>query len=409
MPLVDFAREEGRPYDFPVAGGDFSSLEIHVTTMKTSYNYFIDMKSGRLVKDFLLEDGKQVATLCRVTLTKKDGRYSPGIRLWKRDKAKAKSAAVAIELFDWQEWGTAGVRASVDTSSCQANFWRLIEFLQSYDGIELPRGKFRLVDNQSAELVDILRGQDKEHVVAAVRDALGADLNENDIHLLSNRKKKLEEFRKLLEQPDYFDRQRVRFGKDGRKSKPEAVWQKFFESNHWIFGYGLNVISTQAVDDSKLERITTGANFFGGAGKRIDAILRSRGFISSLMFCEIKTHATRLLAHDAYRPPDVFRPSDEFSGGIAQLQKTVDKALREIKEAFHRFAEPDGTPSGIEVAAIKPKQALVIGQLQEFNTEHGINRERVTSFELFRRSVPEIEVITFDELFERVRFIVQDA
>lgn len=31
----------------------------------------------------------------------------------------------------------------------------------------------------------------------------------------------------------------------------EAVWQKFFEKNPWIFGYGLNFIFTSKLDDDK--------------------------------------------------------------------------------------------------------------------------------------------------------------
>ena len=54
-----------------------------------------------------------------------------------------------------------------------------------------------------------------------------------------------------------------------------------FEENPWIFGYGLNLISAEALDEEKLEQITTGSSVFGGAGKRSDAVLRMRGVISS--------------------------------------------------------------------------------------------------------------------------------
>ena len=49
---------------------------------------------------------------------------------------------------------------------------------------------------------------------------------------------------------------------------------------------------------------------------------------------------------------------------------------------------------------------MVVGSLQEFMTDRGVNQERYRSFELYRRNTYSPEIITFDELFERARFIV---
>lgn len=54
-----------------------------------------------------------------------------------------------------------------------------------------------------------------------------------------------------------------------------------------------------------------------------------------------------------------------------------------------------------------PNSFLVVGSLQEFVSEHGVNQERFRSFELYRRNLTAPEIITFDELFERARFIVK--
>jgi hypothetical protein len=48
----------------------------------------------------------------------------------------------------------------------------------------------------------------------------------------------------------------------------------------------------------------------------------------------------------------------------------------------------------------------VVGSLEQFRTEAGINMEQYRSFELLRRHTIRPEVITFDELYERVKFIV---
>ena len=55
---------------------------------------------------------------------------------------------------------------------------------------------------------------------------------------------------------------------------------------------------------------------------------KSKGIINSLCFAEIKTHKTKLL-NAAYRP-SVFPPSTELSGGIAQVQKTIQSSIENL-------------------------------------------------------------------------------
>nr|WP_237683481.1 Shedu immune nuclease family protein [Nocardiopsis sinuspersici] len=212
----------------------------------------------------------------------------------------------------------------------------------------------------------------------------------------------------MLSDAIFFEEERSRLGKDGGKAGKEAVWQKFFEANQWIFGYGLNLVSCESLDGSKLERYTTGFNVFTGAGKRADAIMRTRGFVSSLVFCEIKTHGASLLSKKIYRDPDVYQVSEEVSGGLSQVQKTVDKALALLARQIHEIYKDDGTPTGIQVSAVRPRQVLVVGNLAEFRVDGALNPEKMSSFELYRSSIRDVEIITFDELYERARFIVSD-
>ncbi len=68
-----------------------------------------------------------------------------------------------------------------------------------------------------------------------------------------------------------------------------------------------------------------------------------------------------------------------------------------------------GTPTGESVFLYQPRSFLVIGSLSEFLAEHGINEEKYSSFELFRRNLKSPEVVTFDELFERAKYIVESG
>lgn len=382
--------------EFDVAQQDFSDLEIR----GRGFSYFYDTRTSRMITDFLLDDRPQVATLCNVTLINKDGALSPRVKLWKKDKTKA-ARTVASEAIPGTE-ATQIVKALVDTSDVHENFWKVISFLQGCVGLDVPESGIRLTVGDEAELARLLSGQDRTTLLEAVRTAIGGTLTEADIRRISNRKSQLKRFDQLLNEPEYFEVQ------CNQAAGPEAVWQGFFEENPWIFGYGLNLVACEPLDGGKLERITTGANIFTGAGKRSDAVMRSKGFVSSLLLCEIKTHATHLLARTPYRPPDVYHVSTDVVGAVAQVQKTAHKALRLVRDELHRLYKDDGTPTDIEISTARPRQALVIGSLREFSDRGATNPEKIASFEQYRRSIQDVEIITFDELYERARFIVED-
>lgn len=55
---------------------------------------------------------------------------------------------------------------------------------------------------------------------------------------------------------------------------------------------------------------------------------------------------------------------------------------------------------------VRPRQVLVIGHLSQLMEEGRFNEEKAHSFELFRRSIVGLEILTSDELYQRARFIV---
>ena len=65
--------------------------------------------------------------------------------------------------------------------------------------------------------------------------------------------------------------------------------------------------------------------------------------------------------------------------------------------------------TGERLFLYQPRAVLVVGSLGEFQGEHGINDEQYSSFEMFRRNIVNPEIITFDELYERARCIVDSG
>ena len=133
--------------------------------------------------------------------------------------------------------------------------------------------------------------------------------------------------------------------------------------------------------------------------------MKTKGIISSLCFVEIKTHDTKLLEDRPYRS-GCYAPSKELAGAIAQIQGSVVDATKAITEKL-TVHDYDGNPTGEQIYNYQAKAYLAVGSMGEFVTENGINEDKLRSFELLRKNTISPEIITFDELYERARFIVE--
>ena len=82
--------------------------------------------------------------------------------------------------------------------------------------------------------------------------------------------------------------------------------------------------------------------------------------------------------------------------------------MDDIRHRLETYRD-DGSPTGETAYLFQPRSFMLIGSLGEFLTEHGINKPKLSSFELFRRNMFTPEIITFDEMFEPAKYIVQNT
>lgn len=278
----------------------------------------------------------------------------------------------------------------------------LLEFMAGVKTIDfggdgkgkLSRDAVRTVVLDAAQAHQIFSTNQDLFVALAEREDL-----QRDLVAIGYRRRQLDRFERMLNDPQAFAAEQAQYGKT-----PEATWQAFFEENTWIFGYGLTYQFLSGLDERRLEQTVRGADL-SGSGKRIDALMKTRGIISSLCFVEIKRHDADLLDETKPYRSGAWAVSRELSGGVAQVQTTVADTLDRLSRAI-TVSDTDGDPTGELLFNVHPKSFLVIGQLSEFQTEHGINQAKFRSFEMFRREMRSPEILTFDELLNRARFIV---
>lgn len=368
-------------YLFDIRNSDLVDLKIEESDdRKTCY---IKDENNQCCSGFILYKNKIMIT-CEITFYKssKTNKYIPRLTFKKLDKDGNEKfieskKPINIELND---------------SGKAESFWKMVAFIQNFKelvDIEEFKDIYKVSKIQN-DLTD-------ENVLnylktnsTLLNKIVENDLTETDVISIGYRKKQLKSFETMLKNND----------------SKESDWQNFFEKNSWIFGYGLSYIFNESVIDQKLEQYTSGFDF-NSNGKRTDALLKTSGFIKSLCFVEIKTHETDLLKQvkNPYRA-DSWAISDELAGGITQLQNTV---IANLKNWYGKISLKDkktGDLTGEDIFNFQPKSFLVIGKLDEFIGTHGVNEDKYRSFELFRKNINSPEIITFDELYERARFIV---
>lgn len=274
-----------------------------------------------------------------------------------------------------------------------------VQFVEGDEGVRLGPQAIRELLKEGTALQDVY-----EEYGDAIRELIAADVSSPEVTALARRRSEVGEFERLLTDPAYFDACRTAAGEAGRQGGAEAVWQAFFERNQWIFGTGLAPQFLHSWNPDSLEQPIAGATAFG-AGKRADGLLRTAGALSALVFVEIKTHTTELLHPKAYRR-GAWRVSEHVAGGVAQCQAQVDMTVEALGREIERTTV-DGWGTGEVTSVCRPRSILVIGRLDEFVDEAGAkNLGMFESFERFRRSISDPEIVTFDELFARARTVV---
>lgn len=279
---------------------------------------------------------------------------------------------------------------------------RLLEFVQRLRDLHLNGA--RAFKTAIDDLCPVLMTPAQEKRFLAEREdlvikAATHEVTQQDIVALAYRKKQLAHFERLLSDAAFFEAERRRLDK-----APEPLWQAFFEANPWILGHGLSYVFMSGLDGRKLEQTVKGTDL-AGPGKVTDGIMKTNARMNAVAFVEVKRHDTPLLRKVTYRS-GVWGPSDELSGGVAQCHETVRLATEWMHGRYRPNHPESGAPTGEDLFAVNPKSFLVVGSLSEFEGEHGPHEGRYRSFESFRRNLHRPEVITFDELLYRARYIV---
>jgi hypothetical protein len=275
-------------------------------------------------------------------------------------------------------------------------FQRLLAFLAQIEFIDLSNqenfqiedistkpGPKTLIDASDRGLVERLRDMNEGQRGELLR-ALQSTLTADEINVLLGRKQGLEAYERQMAEGAW----------------SEAKWQDFFEREQWVFGYGLDYRIMRPFD----REMKVGQ---GGVDNRNQPIVDFlMTFTDYTVLVEIKKPTTPIFRERKGGRAGTWEFSPEFMGAVSQILEQKAEWL-----AFSQHGEHHNK-AGTEKLSARTRDAkcvLVIGSAREFAASGNLRDTTVMAdtFELFRRECRSIDIVTFDELLDRARFIAR--
>jgi hypothetical protein len=276
-------------------------------------------------------------------------------------------------------------------------FERLLEFLDRIKFIDLSNedrfqvedisvsaGPKVIIDAADRALVNRIKqlGETgREHLFRS----LHLDLTPEEINLLLGRRQALEEFEAQLNASKW----------------AEINWQDFFATQSWVFGYGLDYRIMRPFD----REMVVGTAGTDNRNKPIVDFLMS--FTDYTVLVEIKRPNTPIFQPRKAGRAGTWRFSADFMDAVSQVLEQKAQWLSAAQSGDH--FNKSGTRR-LEARTRDAKTILVIGNRAEFHQSDNPRDATIKSdtFELFRRDTRTMEIITFDELFDRAKFITKE-
>lgn len=254
----------------------------------------------------------------------------------------------------------------------------------------------KIDDETKKKIKTLLLRKDGQQIIEEV--LASGIITSTDIVNIGYRKKQLEVFDKLLNQANFFET----YISENKltDTRHESVWQHFFNSNDWIFGYGLDY---RFLGILQKEAHVSGTDVAGKESVINDFLLGCGKFT---VLVELKKHDTPLFGKDKNRS-NSWTLSDDLISGLSQILE--QKASWQVTAETNANGNYNDTGNLIKQKTFDPKSILVIGSTKQFEGVDKENQIKAKTFELFRRDSKNIEILTYDELYERAKFIVEHA
>lgn len=221
-----------------------------------------------------------------------------------------------------------------------------------------------------------LTKRDKKAVVSVVKGSMDELVKDQPSEMMRlSADIELVSLRKLIE----------RFEEMMGKTLTESKWQAFFKDNPFVLSLAFSTPTIFLQDNV----FVGGTRMTRDGGKLVDFLYKTAS-TGNLAIIEIKRPDNELLGITAYRD-DLHAPHQKLSGAVIQVMDQRSKLHRKFDGLI-----VDSGYADIQASAIQC--AVIVGRTPGTNVERH-------SFDLYRHSLTNVTVLTFDELLGKLKAI----
>ena len=379
---------------FNLAKSNLGNLFIRETQAKDNC-YLIDNK-GITYDGFIVVDKPSVKTLCKLTFypSSLTGKYVPRLEFRKvKNDGTVKESRGSDVIIGFTHKDEA------------INFWELINFLKGFGDL-IDSEDFDKEFNTSesgASTIQLESEMEKKHIEELIELTKNARLSNLQLKqiIANQRRRAVYGFYCLLKNYVVMDEDPFSYFRRTRKINQlgeEVIWQNFLLENKWILGLNTRL---EFIKDLLPEK-KTGKEDSSGAGSPKQDFYGLSYFTTLIELKTAKTEIFKSKKAGGSRA-NTWDFSTQF---IEAYSQTLGQkfALEKDKEIVHDGEVVDNYKNRV----LDPRAVLIIGSRNdEFphdrSSEHLIKSD---TFERIRRDIRNIEILTFDELFERAFHIV---
>jgi Domain of unknown function (DUF4263) len=172
------------------------------------------------------------------------------------------------------------------------------------------------------------------------------------------------------------------------KNSDEEFWQIKLQEASYVFSQ----LFSSPITFLQGKAYVGGQQIDGKSARFID-LLFSGDSTGDAILIEIKTPITPLLQKGKYRS-NIHSPTSELSGATVQVADYRATLVSELQTVAKDHAA--------RISGFNPRAVLIVGNSAELDTA-----EKRRSFDLYRASLANIDIITFDELFQKIEHLAQ--
>lgn len=334
-----------------------------------------------IINDFKLSNNPKVNIYCSWSFyeSSRTGKFIPRPTFY---KLKADGD------YQTQSQEKEKVNISFKDGEVALKYWEMMSFIQGFNEL-IDTGEF---DNNYGvvsrdRIIMTLNSYNTDEQIQTIKDFI----NENELSyqqleklLDKSKEKSLETFKEMLTSED----------------TKEDDWQKFFEANLWIFaGISLKLFFLKGI----ISQANIGIPNTQGQGSPKNDILCIDDYTTLV---ELKKHTTQIFTtrQSSTARTNTWSFSSDFIDGISQCLGQKQSLLETCK--VKELVLEDGKL--IQAPTQDPKVVFIIGNKnKEFPQDDTIdNKTKANTFERYRRDCRNIEIITYDELYNRACYMV---